>query len=267
MTATPAKARTDVEEPAARHAAATGRGDGRERATGERAGADLATGNRGGPDSSTKERVGPGVGLSLRTVRRLGIGLTAGTLAWAASIFAFSTVNEGTPERIGDLTGLAFQLGLFCLLTVQLRTRATGLSRPAVAMLKVEAVVLGLASIWSMLHGVLPASQQDATWMMILDICWPLSMLGMMIIGIKLAITGRWRGLLRWWPLVAESWVFVTIPATIVFGDAAARWVGGGHLLIGYATLGLLLALRPGLVFAKDSAPTATASGGDVSSA
>ena len=189
-----------------------------------------------------------GAGVDLRTVRRLGIGLTAGTLAWASSIFAFSTMNEGTPERIGDLTGLAFQLGLFCLLAVQFKTRATGLTRPAVVLLKVEAVVLALASVWSLLHGVLPASVQDATWMLVLDVCWPLSMIGMMVIGIKLAITGRWRGLLRWWPLVAESWVFVTIPAMIVFGDAASRWVGGTHLLIGYATLGVLLALRPQLV-------------------
>jgi hypothetical protein len=191
-------------------------------------------------------------GPAERTIRRLGLGLTAGTLAWASSIFAFSTMNEGTPERIGDLTGLAFQLGLFCLLAVQFKTRATGLTRPAVVLLKVEAVVLALASVWSLLHGVLPASVQDATWMLVLDICWPLSMIGMMVIGIKLAIAGRWRGLLRWWPLVAESWVFVTIPAMIVFGDAASRWVGGGHLLIGYATLGVLLALKPHLVVPKN---------------
>jgi hypothetical protein len=216
MTETPARARTDVADPIGA----------------QRVGAAAA-------------------GLEVRKVRRLGLGLTAGTLAWATSIFAFSTVNEGTPERIGDLTGLAFQLGLFCLLAVQYRTRATGLSRPAVGLLKVEAVVLGLASVWSLLHGVFPASLQDATWLMVLDICWPLSMIGMMVIGIKIAFTGRWRGLLRWWPLVAESWVFVTIPSMIIFGDAASRWVGGGHLLIGYATLGVLLALRPELVIPK----------------
>jgi hypothetical protein len=203
----------------------------------------------------TDVTVQPAVGSEAEhaRIRRLGVGLTAGVLAWAASIFAFATVNEGVQERIGDLTGLAFQLGLFCLLTIQFRTGATGLSRPAVAMLKVEAVVLGLAAIWSLLHGVLPGNLQDATWLMVLDICWPLSMVGMMVIGIKLAVTGRWRGLLRWWPLVAESWVFVTIPAMVVFGDAASRWVGGGHLLIGYATLGVLLALRPDLVTSDKS--------------
>jgi hypothetical protein len=208
MTETPARARTDVADPGS----------------------------------------GLGAPLDHARIKRLGLGLTAGTLTWAACIFAFESVSEGAAERINDLTGLAFQLGLFCLLTVQYRTRATGLSRPAVAMLKVEAVILGVASIWSLLHGILPENLQDAGWLLVLDICWPLSMIGMMVIGIKLAISGRWRGLLRWWPLVAESWVFVTMPAVIIFGDAAARWVGGGHLLIGYATLGVLLALRPDLV-------------------
>jgi hypothetical protein len=185
---------------------------------------------------------GAATGLPERTIRRLGLGLTVGTLAWAASIFAFSTVNEGAPERIGDLTGLAFQLGLFCLLAVQFRTRATGAST---VLLKVEAVILGIASLWSLLHGVLPSNLQDATWMLVMDICWPLSMLGMMVIAIKIALAGRWRGALRWWPLVAESWAVITVPASILFGDAVARWVGGGHLLIGYATLGVLLAVRP----------------------
>ncbi|GIH80884.1 hypothetical protein [Planobispora longispora] len=185
-------------------------------------------------------------------VRRLGIALTAGTLAWATSIFLFGTVNEGLPERIGDLTGLAFQLGVFALLAVQIRTRATGVSRASRIMLKVELVLLGLAGVWSLLHGLLPEPAQDHAALSALDAFWPLSMLGMMIIGVKLAVAGRWRGALRWWPLIAESWAVVTVPTFAVFGDDVSRWVGGGHLLIGYATLGVLLALRPGLVLPRD---------------
>jgi hypothetical protein len=181
-------------------------------------------------------------------VRRLGLALTAGSLAWATSIFVFGTVGDGIGQRIGDLTGLAFQLGVFALLTVQIRTAATGLSRVSRIMLKVELVLLGLAAVWSLLHGVLPDPARDHVALSILDAFWPLSMLGMMIIGIKLAVAGRWRGPLRWWPLIAESWAVVTVPLFILAGADAARWVGGGHLLIGYATLGALLALRPGLV-------------------
>ncbi|WP_084965832.1 hypothetical protein [Thermoactinospora rubra] len=182
------------------------------------------------------------------TVRRLGLALTAGTLAWATSIFLFGTVNDGFAERFGDLTGLAFQLGVFALLTVQIRTRATGESHVSRIMLKVELVLLGLASVWSLLHGILPEPAQDHAALAVLDAFWPLSMLGMMVIGVKLAVAGRWRGALRWWPLIAESWAVATVPLFILVGEDGARWVGGGHLLLGYATLGVLLALRPGLV-------------------
>lgn len=186
-------------------------------------------------------------GLSDRAISRLGLGLTAGTLSWAAAIFAYGTDGEGFAGRVIDLTGLLFQLGVFCLLTVQMKTRAIGTSRAAAVALRIEAVILGAASVWSLLHGVLPASVGDSPVMAVLDLCWPLSMLGMFLISVKLAFTGRWRGLLRWWPLIAESWAVVTVPAYVIVGDDLSRWVGGGHLLIGYATLGLLLARNPRL--------------------
>ncbi|MEU8140965.1 hypothetical protein [Nonomuraea sp. NPDC048901] len=185
--------------------------------------------------------------LSLGMVRGLGLSLTAGTLAWAASIFLYGTQNTGFEERVGDLTGLLFQGGVFALLTVQARSQATGLTRISRGMLRVEAVLLALASVWSLLHGVLPEPQQDGPLLAVLDLFWPLSMLGMMVIAVKLAVAGRWRGPLRWWPLIAESWAVVTVPLFIVFGEQASRWVGGPHLIIGYATLGVLLAWRPEL--------------------
>ncbi|MGI5285738.1 hypothetical protein ACQEVF_20700 [Nonomuraea polychroma] len=190
--------------------------------------------------------------ITPETVRRLGLTLTTGTVAWATSIFLFGTVNDGFAERVGDLTAVAFQLGVFALLTVQIRTMATGVSRVSRVMLKVELFLLGLATVWSLLHGVLPEPAQDHVALAVLDVFWPLSMLGMMIIGVKLAVVGRWRGPLRWWPLIAESWAVVTVPLFILVGEDGSRWVGGGHLILGYATLGVLLALRPGLVIPRD---------------
>ena len=72
-------------------------------------------------------------------------------------------------------------------------------------------------------------------------------MLGMFVIGIKIALAGRWRGALRWWPLVAESWAVVTVPSAVIFGQSVGDWVGATHLLIGYVVVGLLLARRPEL--------------------
>ncbi|MEU6408876.1 hypothetical protein [Microbispora sp. NPDC046933] len=183
--------------------------------------------------------------ITVGRVRRLGLGLAAGTLIWAVTIFLFDPSADGTAGRIGDLGGLAFQIGLFGLLTVQSRTGATGTSRTSVIMLRTEAVLLALASVWSLLHAILPEAAGDGVLLGVLDLFWPLSMLGMFVISVKLLLARRWRGLLRWWPLVAESWGVVTVPAYALVGDAASRWVGGGHLLVGYTVLGLLLARRP----------------------
>jgi hypothetical protein len=188
-----------------------------------------------------------GESLALDTIRRRGMALTAGTLIWASTIFALGTVGGGWEGRVGDLGGMAFQLGVFALLTVMLKTRATGRTRAARAMLKVEFVLLGVATVWSLLHAVVPASMQDAPWLMAMDLFWPLSMVGMFVIGVKVALAGRWRGVLRWWPLVAESWAFITIPAMGLLGETGGTIVGGTHLIVGYATLGVLLARRPWL--------------------
>jgi hypothetical protein len=167
-------------------------------------------------------------------------------------MFVFGPNAEGVGARVGDLTGLAFQLGVFALLTAMLRTGATGVTRKARAMIKVEYVLLGLASLWSLIHGIAPESIGSSIPVMILDVFWPLSMLGMFVIGIKVAAAGRWQGALRWYPLVAETWAVVTVPTFAILGDGVARWVGATHLLVGYAALGLLLARRPELTGATD---------------
>ncbi|HSK59045.1 MAG TPA: hypothetical protein VK935_08335, partial [Actinomycetospora sp.] len=81
----------------------------------------------------------------------------------------------------------------------------------------------------------------------VLDPFWPLSMLGMAILGVKVAVAGRWRGALRAWPVVAETWIFVALPSMVVIGPGIGSIVAGGHFIVGYGVLGLLLALRPGL--------------------
>ena len=75
----------------------------------------------------------------------------------------------------------------------------------------------------------------------LLDAFWPFSMLGMFLIGIRIAVAGRWRGASRYWPMVAESWAVVVIPTLGAFGYTAATVVSCVHLLVGYTVLGVLV--------------------------
>ncbi|GAA4941572.1 hypothetical protein EV188_11395 [Actinomycetospora succinea] len=186
---------------------------------------------------------------STRSLRLLGAGLAAGATAYGAAFIGLG-ITRGEAATDGsfasDLCGLLFQLGVFCLLAAMWRTGAAGTSRLARTMIIVEAVILAVATVQSAL--TLPSMGGEwSTAAVVLDPFWPLSMLGMAVLGVKVAVAGRWRGVLRAWPVVAETWFFVAMPALLVLGPALGAVVAGAHFLVGYAVLGLLLVTRPDL--------------------
>ncbi|MGY1750870.1 hypothetical protein [Modestobacter sp. SYSU DS0511] len=185
-------------------------------------------------------------------VRRGGAAVAVGSAAWAGGILAFGlTPVDGWQGVVYDLSSLAFQLGLVALVTVQLRTGAIGTGRLARGLLHAEHVLLVLAIASTVTWLVTSETQRETTWFLLLDSCWPLSMIGMFAIGIRIAIAGRWRGAARFWPLGAESWAPVVIPVSAVLPDVAGP-VAAAHLLLGYAALGVVLARRPELTGAGD---------------
>jgi hypothetical protein len=189
---------------------------------------------------------------TVRRARRAGIAVATGSAAWAAGMAAFTnTPTAGTWQHyVYEVTALIFQLGLVALVTLQLRTGATGTGKLARGFLHAEHVLLGLA-IASTLTWMFLREYQDTAWFLALDVFWPLSMLGMAAIGIRIAIAGRWKGVARFWPMVAESWAPIAVPASLLV-PAFAQYVGAAHLLIGYVALGVILAVRPELTGARD---------------
>jgi hypothetical protein len=188
----------------------------------------------------------------VRTVRAGGAAMAAGAAAWALG--SVLTADVGTAGDAYPLaykaSTLLFQLGLVALVTVQLRTQATGTGRLARRLLHAEHVMLGLAIVSSLQWMVAPDVSEEP-FFLALDAFWPLSMLGMAAIGVRIAIAGRWRGPARIWPVIAETWLLVMIPAMAVVGETASSYVSAGHLLLGYAVLGLILATRPDLTLPR----------------
>jgi hypothetical protein len=175
---------------------------------------------------------------------RQGMLLTTGAVAWAACTLATGTDPHGaTEEAFFSLASGFFQIGLLGLLTVLWRTRALGEGRLARFFLRLESVLL-LFAIGSTTVDGIGVSDLDQVGWILLDLTWPLSMLGMFAIGVRIAIAGRWRGASRFWPLVAESWGVVVVPIFNIFGGGVAGIVSAVHLCVGYGVLGQLVARK-----------------------
>ena len=188
-----------------------------------------------------------------RSVRLGGMAMAAGAAAWALGTVLAYDIDpvDGEYPLAYKASSLLFQLGLVALVAVQLRTQATGTGRLARRFLHAEHVMLGLAIASSIQWMVAPDVSEDA-FFLALDAFWPLSMLGMAAIGIRIAIAGRWRGPARIWPAVAETWVLVMLPVSALASTEVGSFVGAAHLLVGYTLLGVILALRPELTLAQD---------------
>lgn len=191
-------------------------------------------------------------GASTRLVRRAGIAVAAGAGSWSiACALLGTTPPAGTWQAAAvNLAAVAFQIGLMFLVTVQMRTAAIGTGRLARRLLHVEHGLLAMATLSSLMWALTPGLY-DTGFFFVIDLFWPLSMLGMAAIGVRIAIAGRWTGVARFWPMVAESWAPVTVPTAFLL-PAITQYVGAAHLLVGYVALGVILATRPQLTGARD---------------
>ena len=173
-----------------------------------------------------------------------GMLLSTGALAWAAGMVVIGSDPSGGTEEAVFLD----RLGPVPDRPAGAADRA--LAEPGARRGRLARFFLRLEA------GVLPPRHRldlrrrhrrldlDKTGWLLLDLCWPLSMLGMFLIGIRIAVAGRWRGLSRWWPMVAESWAIVSVPAYGAFGSTVAGYVGAAHLCVGYAVLGQIVARK-----------------------
>lgn len=196
------------------------------------------------PARSDVRRPAPAGSATPRPFRTRGWMLTGGALAWAATTLAFGTdPTDSTEVAVYALGSGLFQIGLLALLTVLWSTQALGAGRLARFSLRLEAVLVTLAIASTTVDG-LGVSDLDQVGWILLDLTWPLSMLGMFAIGIRIAIAGRWSGVSRFWPLVAESWAVVVVPTFNIAGATVAGVVSAVHLCVGYGVLGLVVARK-----------------------
>ncbi|WP_157431072.1 hypothetical protein [Actinomadura macra] len=187
------------------------------------------------PSTPTGDRLLP------RT-RLTGAALAAGTLAWVAglAVAADRVKDEIVPVEI--VGSMLFLLGVFPLVALVLATRGTG-ERKGRAIPAVEMALLVPAMAWCPI--ALVYREDPPAWTIPLDLCWPLSMLGMLVLGVAVVRTGRYRGFLRWQFLLCGLWLVAALPAQALLGDTGGTIAGGAWLALTYGVLGVRLAASP----------------------
>ena len=144
-----------------------------------------------------------------------------------------STTSSQT-ELVGSLF---FQIGLVALLAVMWDARATWLGRAARAVLVAEFAAVVLAIVWTVPYMYDP--DRTATIpLRVLDVFWPLSMLGTLVVGVMVARAGRWPAPWRYLPLSAGLLLVVEI--SIIWAPEAVRsTVAASYILLSHAVVGL----------------------------
>ncbi|WP_207935875.1 hypothetical protein [Actinomadura sp. KC216] len=199
---------------------------------------------------------GPG-GLLLRT-RIAGAALVAGTTAWIAGLLEGGIRIRDEVVAVEIWGSMAFLVGVMSLVVLALSTNATG-ARKGRYIAIVEMVLLVPAMVWCPL--VIAYPEDTPAWVIPFDMCWPLSMLGMLVIGIAVVRVGRFRGLLRWQFLFCGLWLVVAGVGEAALSDEAGTYPGMVWLGVSYGILGLRLAVTPRIVLPAEPVPPAGPTG------
>ncbi|MGI5274117.1 hypothetical protein ACQEUU_33625 [Nonomuraea sp. CA-218870] len=184
--------------------------------------------------------------LTPGTIRAAGLLLAIGSAAWATGIAIVGDEIQKGIQTLDTITGMLFVVGLFAYVLVVRATRGAGDGWTRVIpygllVFLAGAFLLNALSFGYATHDEFPLP------LMILDACWPLSQLGMLALGVTVAVRGRYRGAARWLPLAAGMWFPVTMVAQIFGGSTVSVWVSAAVLLGAHAHLGVRLAARPAL--------------------
>ncbi|MEU6731452.1 hypothetical protein ABZ917_47755 [Nonomuraea wenchangensis] len=179
-------------------------------------------------------------------VRISGLLLAAGAVAWSVgTVIVGDRVQEGV-QTLDTVTGMVFVAGLFAFVWTVHVTRSAGDGWTRVIPVGLMALLPG-AFVTNALSFGYATYDEFPPALLILDACWPLSQLGMLALGLAVAIRGRLRGAVRWLPLLAGLWFPVTVLAQILGGSTVSVYASAALLLGAHAHLGLRLALRPTL--------------------
>lgn len=178
------------------------------------------------------------------TIRLGGIAVALGAIIWSIGWLQAGVRPEGPDgEPINDQleiwAGGIFILSLLGLLLIMRATSATGAGRLGRWVLSVEIVAVILAIAWNVPYAF-DANRESPLLLTILDAFWPLSMVGLILVGILVARARRWPAPARYFPLAASLLIPVDIVLIVVGLDEWTQIiVRATYFAVAYVLVGI----------------------------
>lgn len=176
--------------------------------------------------------------MNASTIRGCGIATAVGGVTWgAANLFSPSSPEQNSQVEIW--ASAPFQLGLLALLAVMWATSAAGLGRWSRTALAVEGVAVVLAIGWTIPY-LFDANRASTGLLAVLDVFWPLSMAGLIVVGVLVLRARRWPTPTRYLPLAAS--LLIPFDIAISWAPETVRGVVSTlYLAVAYGSLGAMI--------------------------
>ena len=183
---------------------------------------------------------------------------TLGTIAMILSpalLIEALTFTNGENHLVTGICSFFFMLGWLCSNLAMQQMQAIGTGLAAKIVLWIQFVGIFLA----MFFGIFEATQivsEESLLFTIADLCWPLSMVFMIVVGIMAIRAKRWAGWQRFIPLICALWLPASILVMMPFGENAAvenvaAVFGFGWTAIAWFTLARIIRSNATLVTDK----------------
>lgn len=182
--------------------------------------------------------------MGASTIRMCAVAGALGAIIWSIGWLQAGVRPDGPDgypinDQVEIWAGGIFLLGLLALLLAMRATRATGSGRLGRWVLNAEIVAVTLAIAWNIPYAF-DANRESTLVLTVLDAFWPLSMVGLVAVGVLVVRARRWPAPTRYLPLAASLLIPVDIALIVAGIDPWAQlYIRSAYLAVAYSLVGL----------------------------
>ena len=170
-----------------------------------------------------------------------------GTVAMIASPFLFLQMSTGSKANdyntsLGGLFDLVYMIGWMCsMIGLQ---QVHGFKKFGNILLQVQLALLCLANVWNVWVIFDPSNKSQLFF--VLDMCWPLSNLCLLALGLSIVFSERLQGWRRYTALIAGLWLPVAFASMMIFGrSTTSLLIGGIYSTLAWFLMGWMIYISP----------------------